>query len=187
MELLTLKLRTTEVLENLLPVWRVVEATQVRLELSAQNLQRRTLSDTVCTDQTQHLARTGHRQPVQLETVGRVSMGDLGLEVRGQVDDVDGVKGAFLGTDTASDTQSLGDEGDLGRRVYFDAQLAGAHHWAGLFAFLSTFLGRVSRLARGKERGRVALALGLHCHGAHGWLAMAKFCAWRGSGVPCLS
>lgn len=114
-ELLTLKLRTTEVLENFLPVWRVVVATQVGLELSAQNLQRRTLSDTVCTDQTQHLARTGHRQPVQLETVGRVSMGDLGLEVRGQVDDVDGIKGAFLGADTASNTQSLGDEGDLGR------------------------------------------------------------------------
>lgn len=114
-------------------------------------------------------------------------MGDLGLEVRGQVDDVDGIKGAFLGADTASNAQSLGDEGNLGRRVYFDAQLAGAHHGAGLFAFLSTFLGGVSRLARGKERARVVLALGLHCHGAHGWLAMAEFCAWRGSGVPCLS
>ena len=30
-------------------------------------------------------------------------MGDLGLEVRGQVDDVDGVEGTLLGTDATTD------------------------------------------------------------------------------------
>lgn len=167
-ECLTLKLRAAEVLEDLLPVWWIVIATQVGLELSAQNLQRRTLSDTVCADQTQDLARTGHGQSVELEAVGRVSVGDLGLEVRGQVDDVDGIKRAFLGADTASDAQSLRDEGNLGRRVYFDAQLACAHHGTGLFAFLSTFLRRVSPSAMGRKgRLRVALALGLHYRGEH--------------------
>jgi hypothetical protein len=68
-------------------------------------------------------------------------MGDLGLEVGGQVDDVDGVKGAFLGADTASDTEALRDEGDLGSIVDFDTQLARADDWTRLFAFLSAFLG----------------------------------------------
>jgi hypothetical protein len=118
---LTLKFRSTEVLQDLLPVWRVVVAAQVWLELATQNLQRRALANTVCTNQTQDLARTGQRQPVQLEAIRRVSMADLGLEVRGQVDDVDGVEGAFLRADTASDTEALGDEGDLGGAVDFDA------------------------------------------------------------------
>lgn len=40
---------------------------------------------------------------MQLEAVGGVSVGDLSLQVGGQVDDVDGVKGALFGTDAASD------------------------------------------------------------------------------------
>lgn len=68
-------------------------------------------------------------------------MGDLGLEVRGQVDDVDGVEGAFLGADTTSNTQPLRNEGNLGRRVDFDTQLARADDGAGFFAFLPAFLG----------------------------------------------
>jgi hypothetical protein len=68
-------------------------------------------------------------------------MGDLSLEVGGQVDDVDGVEGAFLRADTASDAEALRDEGDFGGRVDFDAQFARADDWARLFAFLSAFLG----------------------------------------------
>ncbi len=67
-------------------------------------------------------------------------MGDLGLEVGGQVDDVDGVEGTFLGADTATDTQALRNEGDLGGRVDFDAQLARADDGTRLFAFLPAFL-----------------------------------------------
>lgn len=68
-------------------------------------------------------------------------MCDLGLEVGGQVDDVDGVEGAFLRTDTTSNAQALRDEGDLGVGRHFDTQLARAHNGTGLLAFLSTFLG----------------------------------------------
>lgn len=70
-------------------------------------------------------------------------MGDLGLEVRGQVDNVDGVEWAFLRADTATNTQALRDEGNLGAGVDFDAQLARADNGARLFAFLPAFLGRV--------------------------------------------
>ena len=48
-------------------------------------------------------------------------MGDLSFEVGGQIDNVDGIKGAFLRTDTTTNTQALGDEGDFGGRVDFDA------------------------------------------------------------------
>ena len=76
-------------------------------------------------------------------------MGDLGLEIRGQVDDVDGVEWAFLRADTATDTQALRDEGDLGAGIDFYAQLARADNGAGLLALLSAFLWRV-RTSRGE-------------------------------------
>lgn len=53
-------------------------------------------------DHLKHVATDGHMQervfaPVQLEGVGAVAVGGFLLEVFGQVDDHDGVKGAFLG------------------------------------------------------------------------------------------
>jgi hypothetical protein len=87
-------------------------------------------------------------------------MGDLGLEVGGQVDDVDGVEGAFLGADTASDAEALRDEGDLGGRVDFDTQLARTDDGARFLALLSTFLRRVSiRKARKKDGACLGFAL----------------------------
>lgn len=67
---------------------------------------------------------------MELEAVGRVTVGDLGLEIGRQVDDVDGVERALLGADTASDTKALRDEGNLGIRRNLDAELAGSHDGA---------------------------------------------------------
>lgn len=69
-------------------------------------------------------------------------MGDLCLEVGGQVDDMDGPKRAFFRADATTDTQTFRDVGNLGFRGDFDAKLARANHGAGLFAFLPTFLQR---------------------------------------------
>lgn len=49
---LTLQLGTPEVLDDILPVRRVIISTQVGLELAAKNLQGRALSDTVGSDET---------------------------------------------------------------------------------------------------------------------------------------
>jgi hypothetical protein len=138
--LLTLQFGTTEVLQNLFPVGRVVVATQVRLEFATQNFQSGTLSDTVGSNQTKDLTGAGHGKTVKLETVGRVTVGDLGLEVGGQVDNVNGTEGALLGTDTTANTQSLGDKGDLGGRVDLNAKLSCADHRTRLLALLTTFL-----------------------------------------------
>ena len=67
-------------------------------------------------------------------------MGDLCLEVGRQVDDVDSAERTFLRADTATDTEALGDEGDLGLGCHFDTKLACADHRARLFALLTTFL-----------------------------------------------
>ena len=137
---LTLKFGATEVSQDLLPVRRVLEATKIGLQLASQNLQCGTLSDTVGTNQTQNLTGSGHGQAVQLEAVGGVTVCDLALEVRGQVDNLDGVEGALLGADTATDTQALTDEGDLAGVVDFDTQLAGFDDGTRLLALLTTFL-----------------------------------------------
>jgi hypothetical protein len=67
-------------------------------------------------------------------------MGDVGLEIGWQIDNVDGSKWAFLRTDTASNTKGLGDEGDLGVRGDFDAETSASHNRARFLAFLSAFL-----------------------------------------------
>lgn len=67
-------------------------------------------------------------------------MRDLGLEISGQVDDVDGIEGAFLRADAAAYAQPLGDEGDFGLGRHFDAEFACSHDGTRLFAFLPAFL-----------------------------------------------
>lgn len=119
-----LQLRSSEMLQNLLPVWWVVISAQVWLLLAGQDLQRCALSNTVRSHQSKHLTRSWERKPVNLEAVGAVAVRDLSLEVGGQVDDVDGVERALLGANTASNTQSLGDEGDFAGGVDFNAELA---------------------------------------------------------------
>lgn len=77
---------------------------------------------------------------MKLETVGRVTVGHLGFQVGGQVDDVDGTEGTFLGADTTTDTEALGDEGDLGLGGDLNTKLTRADDGARLFTFLATFL-----------------------------------------------
>jgi 2-keto-3-deoxy-L-rhamnonate aldolase RhmA len=63
---------------------------------------------------------------MELEAVGRVAVRDHGLKVCGQIYDVDGVEGTFLGADAAADAKTFGDEGDAGVRSDFDTKLAGS-------------------------------------------------------------
>lgn len=134
-----LKLGTTKVLDNVLPIRRVVVSAQVGLELSAENLQGGTLSNTVCSDQTENLAGSGHGQTVQLETVGSISVGDLAFEIGGQVDDGDGIERALLGADTATDAEGLGYERELRVGLDLNTEFSAANDGARLFALLTTF------------------------------------------------
>lgn len=136
----TLQFRTSEVLDHILPIWWVIISSQIRLKFSTQNLKSSTLSDTVGSHQSQNLSRSWCRQSVKLEAVCRVTMCDLGFQVGWQIDNVDGAKGALLGTDTTSNTQVFGDEGDFRGGLNFDTKATTANHGTRLLAFLSTFL-----------------------------------------------
>lgn len=135
-----MQLGSAEVLQDLLPIRGVVIATQVRLQLATENFECCTLANTVGSNKTEDLAGTGHRQTVELETVGRVAMGDLAFQVGGQVDDVDGAEWAFLRANTATDAKAFRDEGDLRVGGNLNAKLACANHRTRLLAFLATFL-----------------------------------------------
>jgi hypothetical protein len=67
---------------------------------------------------------------MKLEAVGRVSMRNMGFEICWKIDDIDGTKWAFLRTDTASDTQTFGNESDLGLRSDFDAKASASNNGA---------------------------------------------------------
>ena len=67
-------------------------------------------------------------------------MGDLGLQVGRQVDDMNRTEGTFLRTDTATDTEALGDEGDLRFGGDLDTKLTRTDDGASLLTFLATFL-----------------------------------------------
>jgi hypothetical protein len=82
-----LQLGAAEVGQNFLPVGLVLVLAEVRLELAGENLERRALAGAVGADETEHLARTRHRQTVQLERVGTVAMRGVALEILGQIDD----------------------------------------------------------------------------------------------------
>jgi hypothetical protein len=61
---------------------------------------------------------------MELEAVGAISVGNLALEIGGQVDNCNGIKRTLLGADTTTDAQRLGDEGQLRLGRNFNAQLS---------------------------------------------------------------
>jgi hypothetical protein len=77
---------------------------------------------------------------MELEAVGRVSMRNMGLEIRWKVDDIDGAKWAFFRTDTATNTETFGNEGDLRLGGDFNTKPTAPNNRARLLAFLSAFL-----------------------------------------------
>lgn len=74
---------------------------------------------------------------MQFKAIGRVTVRHLRLEIGWQVDDVNGIEWTFLRTDTTSDAESFGDEGDLAVGSDFDAQLARPNDRARFLTFLS--------------------------------------------------
>jgi hypothetical protein len=102
-----LQLRTSEVLDHILPIRGVVISSQVGLQLSTQDLQGRTLPNTIGANQTYDLTWSGCGQAMKLEAVGRVSMCDVRLEIGWQIDDIDSSKGTLLWADTTTDAKTL--------------------------------------------------------------------------------
>ena len=63
--------------QNIGPIGRAFEITQVGLEFVRQNLQRGRLADTVGTHQPENLAGSGCRQTMELEGIGTAHRGGM--------------------------------------------------------------------------------------------------------------
>lgn len=123
-----LELAASEVSKNLLPVRRGLKLPEVRLQLSRKDLQSSGFADTIGAYQAKHLAWARRRKAMELKGVCAVAMGGFLVQVLGEVDDGDGVKGAFLHADTATDAELFGDKSDLRVRRHLDAHLPHAHY-----------------------------------------------------------
>mmetsp|Transcript_51702 Transcript_51702/g.83883 ORF Transcript_51702/g.83883 Transcript_51702/m.83883 type:complete len:246 (+) Transcript_51702:1432-2169(+) len=166
-----LELTASEVREDLLPVWRIVEAPKVWLQLPGENRKRGGLSDTVGAHQAQHLPWAWGGQAMQLEGVGAVPVSGVRSQVLGKVDDGDCLKRALLHANTASDAQRLRNEGDLRRRPHLDTELAGSDHGAVLLALLLALLWLA---AVGTDDGNTQLLLLFLFHGPSFWGHLAQ-------------
>lgn len=100
---------------------------------------------------------------MELETIGRVPVGDLSLQVGRQVDDMDSAERTFLGTDTATNAEAFRNESYLGLGAHFNTELSGTDDGAGLLALLATFLQTISITATySKKEGFNNRTFGLH-------------------------
>ena len=99
---------------------------------------------------------------MKFETVGRVSVGDLRLEIRWEIDDIYGTKGTLLNADATANAKPLRNVGDLGLWGDFDTQLARPHDRTGLLAFLAAFLVDFYQHDFTRWTEKIPLTLGLH-------------------------
>ena len=120
-----------------MPIWRILKATEIRLELRLEDLERSRFADSVGSDESKNFAGTRRWQSMELERVGVVSMDRLRLQVRRQVDNLNRFERTLLDADTATDTERLVNLGRLVRRRHFDTQLSHSNHGTCFFAFLA--------------------------------------------------
>jgi hypothetical protein len=125
---------------DLRPQGWIVEATKIRSHLSRQDLQGRTLTNTVCPDQTEYLTGSWSRKTMQLEAVRAETMRGLTSEVLGEINDLNGFERASLNANTAADTESLRNKGDFRVLPDLNTQFSSPYNRTRLSTFLHTFL-----------------------------------------------
>ena len=113
---------------------------------------------------------------MEFEAVGRIPVSHFRLEVRRQVDDVDGTKGAFFGADPTSNAKAFRDEGNFRLGRDFDAQLASSDYWAGLLALLTAFLWRILITAIDAGKGHLSQPLVCTDEAKYGLVSFWSFC-----------
>lgn len=102
-----LKLGTSEVFEDFGPFGWVVVSTEIWLELAGEDFESGGFTDTVGSDQTEDLARSWSGQTVEFECVGGVSVGDMGLKIGWQVENLNSLEWAPGGEPASRDDITL--------------------------------------------------------------------------------
>ena len=75
-----------------------IEAPKVGFLFASKDLEGSGLADAIGAHKAKHLPRARRGQAVQFEGIGTVAVSCVLLQVTGQVDDIDGLKWAFLHT-----------------------------------------------------------------------------------------
>jgi hypothetical protein len=146
-----LQLVTTEMGENILPIGRVLlrvkdqpggprkskskskkkkpkktnaEAAKVRFQLTSKNLDGGRFTNTVGTNKTENLTWARGGKTVELELVGTISVGCVLGQVLGQINNLNGLEGALLHTDTTTNAKSFRDAAYLRIWGNFNAQFS---------------------------------------------------------------
>jgi len=88
-----LQLGSTEISEDFCPFWRVVISSEIGLLLPGEDFERCRFPDTVCTDETKDLTWPRCRETMKFESIGGVTMGDMGFEIGGKIKDLNGFEG----------------------------------------------------------------------------------------------
>mmetsp|Transcript_30281 Transcript_30281/g.27572 ORF Transcript_30281/g.27572 Transcript_30281/m.27572 type:complete len:277 (-) Transcript_30281:37-867(-) len=136
-----LKLRSSEMFDDISPVRRAVILAEIGLDLVGENLEGSGLTGTIGADETEDLASSWGWKSVKLEGVGSITMGGKLGEIVGKVDDLDGFERALLDAETATYTEWFSDCGDFGSGFNFDAELSGFVDGAALLTLLLALLG----------------------------------------------
>lgn len=119
-----LHLRPPLVLDDILPFGFIVILPQVGLQLARKDLDGSGLACAVGSHETEDLALSGYGDAVEFEGVGTLPVGGLLLEVCGDVDDLDGGKGALIDADAAADAHDFAQPAALVCLLYLDTLLA---------------------------------------------------------------
>lgn len=80
--------------QNLLPFRWIIVSSKIGLEFSRKDFEGGGFSNTVRSDQTEDLTWTRGWESMQFEGVGIVSVGNVGFEIGGQVENLDGFEWA---------------------------------------------------------------------------------------------
>ena len=88
-----------------------------------ENFECGRFADSIGANEAEYLSGAWSGQPVEFERVGMVAVNRLLLQVRREVNDLDGLEGTFLHADTATDAQRLVNSGRLVVRSHLNSLL----------------------------------------------------------------
>ena len=136
-----LQFTASEEFEDSLPVGRGLEVTQIWLHVSTQNTQGSGFSNTVSSDESEHLTGPGDWESVEFEAVGTISVSHVLGEVLGKIDNFDRVEGAPSDTHTTTNAKMFRYKADRRGRLHINANFARLVDRTSFETLLFTLLG----------------------------------------------
>ena len=106
----SLQLTSSEEFKDSFPVRRCLKLSQVWFHVTTENTQCSRFTNTIGSDETEHLTSSWDWKSMEFETIGTITVSDILGEILRQVDDFDRVEGTPSDTHTTTNTQVFRDE-----------------------------------------------------------------------------